>query len=185
VNERRGPGLAAAPHAELAIEATGLTKSYKDVRVLAGVDLDVPSGTVFALLGPNGAGETTTVRILATLAQADGGQARVAGFDVRKNRSQVRRKISLTGQFAALDEAQTGTENLRMMGRLSGLSRTAARQRAQELTGQFELTKAAGRRVATYSGGMRRRLDIAASLVARPPPSGSTSPAPAGMPSRS
>jgi ABC-2 type transport system ATP-binding protein len=168
VNERRGPGLAAAPHAELAIEATGLTKSYKDVRVLAGVDLDVPSGTVFALLGPNGAGKTTTVRILATLAQADGGQARVAGFDVRKNRSQVRRKISLTGQFAALDEAQTGTENLRMMGRLSGLSRTAARQRAQELTGQFELTKAAGRRVATYSGGMRRRLDIAASLVARP-----------------
>jgi len=168
MNERRGPGLAATPHAELAIEATGLAKSYRDVRVLAGVDLKVPSGTVFALLGPNGAGKTTTVRILATLVQADGGQARVAGFDVRKNRSQVRRKISLTGQFAALDEMQTGTENLRMMGRLSGLSRTGARQRAQELIGQFELTKAAGRRVGTYSGGMRRRLDIAASLVARP-----------------
>jgi ABC-2 type transport system ATP-binding protein len=153
---------------ELAVEASGLAKSYRDVRVLAGVDLRVPAGTVFALLGPNGAGKTTTVRILATLVQADGGQARVAGFDVGRDRSRVRRKISLTGQFAALDEVQTGTENLRMMGRLSGLSRTKARQRADELLGQFELTKAAGRRVATYSGGMRRRLDIAASLVARP-----------------
>jgi ABC-2 type transport system ATP-binding protein len=155
-------------HAEPAIEASGLAKSYQDVRVLSGVDLRVPSGTVFALLGPNGAGKTTTVRILATLVQADGGQARVAGFDVARDRSRVRRTISLTGQFAALDEVQTGTENLRMMGRLSGLSRTAARQRAAELLGQFELTKAAGRRVSTYSGGMRRRLDIAASLVARP-----------------
>jgi ABC-2 type transport system ATP-binding protein len=193
MNERRGPGLAAPAHAApgpaprgpaatgratgratgqastgLAIEATGLTKSYKDVRVLSGVDLKVPSGTVFALLGPNGAGKTTTVRILATLVRADGGQARVAGHDVRRDRSQVRKKISLTGQFAALDEVQTGTENLRMMGRLSGLSRAAARQRAHELIEQFELTTAAGRRVATYSGGMRRRLDIAASLVARP-----------------
>jgi ABC-2 type transport system ATP-binding protein len=164
------PGAASPgqPKSELAIEASGLAKSYRDVRVLSGVDLRVPSGTVFALLGPNGAGKTTTVRILATLVQADAGQALVAGFDVRRNRSQVRRQISLTGQFAALDEVQTGTENLRMMGRLSGLSRTAARQRADELLGQFELTKAAGRRVATYSGGMRRRLDIAASLVARP-----------------
>ncbi|HET9975398.1 MAG TPA: ATP-binding cassette domain-containing protein [Streptosporangiaceae bacterium] len=175
MNERRGPGLAAPPHADpgqanpgLAVEATGLAKSYQDVHVLSGVDLRVPAGTVFALLGPNGAGKTTTVRILATLVQADGGHALVAGFDVRKNRSEVRRSISLTGQFAALDEVQTGTENLRMMGRLSGLSRTDARQRAQELIEQFELTKAAGRRVATYSGGMRRRLDIAASLVARP-----------------
>ena len=154
--------------AELAVEASGLAKSYRDVRVLAGVDLRVPAGTVFALLGPNGAGKTTTVRILATLVQADGGQARVAGFDVAKERSRVRRQISLTGQFAALDEVQTGAENLRMMGRLSGLSRAAARQRATELLEQFDLTKAAGRRVATYSGGMRRRLDIAASLVARP-----------------
>ena len=152
----------------LAIEASGLAKSYRDVRVLAGVDLRVPAGTVFALLGPNGAGKTTTVRILATLVRADDGVARVAGFDVRRDRSQVRRTISLTGQFAALDEMQTGTENLRMMGRLSGLSRTAARQRASELLGQFELTKAAGRRVATYSGGLRRRLDIAASLVGGP-----------------
>ena len=190
MNERRRPELAAAAHAVpgqasrgaaatgqagagqanpgLAIEATGLAKSYKDVRVLSGVDLQVPAGTVFALLGPNGAGKTTTVRILATLVQADGGQARVAGFDVTKDRSRVRRNISLTGQFAALDEVQTGTENLRMMGRLSGLSRAEARRRAQELLEQFELTKAAGRRVGTYSGGMRRRLDIAASLVARP-----------------
>jgi ABC-2 type transport system ATP-binding protein len=180
MNERRGPELAAAAHAApgqaprgaaaagLAVEATGLAKSYRDVRVLSGVDLRVPAGTVFALLGPNGAGKTTTVRILATLVQADGGHALVAGFDVRKNRSEVRRSISLTGQFAALDEVQTGTENLRMMGRLSGLSRAASKQRAHELIEQFELTKAAGRRVATYSGGMRRRLDIAASLVARP-----------------
>src|SRR5689334_2785935 len=112
----------------LAIEATGLIKSYKDVHVLSGVDIGVPAGTVFALLGPNGAGKTTTVRILATLVQADGGQARVAGFDVAKERSKVRRRISLTGQFAALDEVQTGTENLRMMGRLSRLTRTQARE---------------------------------------------------------
>src|SRR5256884_7221904 len=141
----------------LAVEASGLAKSYRDVPVLAGVDLSIPRGSVFALLGPSGAGKTTTVRILATLTDADAGRARVAGFDVRRDRSQVRRRISLTGQFAALDEMQTGTENLRMMGRLSGLSRAEARQRAAELLGQFELTKAAGRRVATYSGGMRRR----------------------------
>ena len=122
---------------------------------------------MFALLGPNGAGKTTTVRILATLVQADGGRARVAGFDVHRHRSQVRRRISLTGQFAALDEAQTGTENLRMMGRLSGLSRRRPGS-GPELLERFELTEAAGRRVATYSGGMRRRLDLAASLVGRP-----------------
>ncbi len=153
---------------ELAIEASGLVKSYRDVRVLSGVDLRVPRGSVFALLGPNGAGKTTTVRILATLTEADAGQARVAGFDVRRDRSAVRRRISLTGQFAALDEAQTGEENLRMMGRLARLSRSAARQRAAELLEQFELTAAARRRVGTYSGGMRRRLDLAASLVGHP-----------------
>ena len=152
----------------LAIEASGLAKSYRDVPVLAGVDLDIPRGSVFALLGPNGAGKTTTVRILATLTEADAGRARVAGFDVRRDRSQVRRRISLTGQFAALDEAQTGEENLRMMGRLARLSRTEARRRADELIGRFDLTAAARRRVGTYSGGMRRRLDIAASLVGRP-----------------
>jgi ABC-2 type transport system ATP-binding protein len=111
---------------ELAIEASGLVKSYRGVRVLAGVDLRVPRGSVFALLGPNGAGKTTTVRILSTLALADGGQARVAGWDVVRDRREVRRRISLTGQFAALDDAATGEENLRMMGRLSGLSRAAA-----------------------------------------------------------
>jgi len=153
---------------DLAIQASGLVKSYRDVPVLDGVDLEIPRGSVFALLGPNGAGKTTTVRILATLTEADAGQARVAGFDVRRDRSQVRRRISLTGQFVALDEAQTGEENLRMMGRLARLSRTEASHRAQELIGQFGLTAAARRRVGTYSGGMRRRLDIAASLVGRP-----------------
>jgi ABC-2 type transport system ATP-binding protein len=153
---------------ELAIEASGLVKSYRDVPVLSGVDLRVPRGRVFALLGPNGAGKTTTVRILATLTEADAGQARVAGFDVRRDRSAVRRRISLTGQFAALDGVQTGEENLRMMGRLSGLPRAAARQRAADLIEQFELTAAARRRVGTYSGGMRRRLDLAASLVGHP-----------------
>ena len=153
---------------DLAIEARGLAKSYRGIRVLSGIDLRVPRGSVFALLGPNGAGKTTTVRILATLTRADAGQARVAGFDVGRDRSQVRRRISLTGQFAALDEAQTGEENLRMMGRLARLSRPAARRRAAELIEQFELTTAARRRVATYSGGMRRRLDIAASLVGQP-----------------
>src|ERR1700677_2537619 len=154
--------------AELAIEASGLVKSYRGVPVLAGVDLRVPRGSVFALLGPNGAGKTTTVRILSTLAVADGGRARVAGRDVVRDRREVRRRISLTGQFAALGDVQTGEENLRMMGRLSGLSRAAARERADALLEQFELTAAGRRRVGTYSGGMRRRLDLAASLVGRP-----------------
>jgi ABC-2 type transport system ATP-binding protein len=153
---------------ELAIQASGLAKSYRDLRVLDGLDLRVPRGSVFALLGPNGAGKTTTVRILATLSRPDGGQARVAGFDVVRDRRLVRRSISLTGQFAALDEAQTGEENLRMMGRLARLSRGAARQRAADLLEQFDLAGAARRRVSTYSGGMRRRLDLAASLVGRP-----------------
>jgi ABC-2 type transport system ATP-binding protein len=153
---------------DMAIEASGLAKSYRDVRVLGGVDLNIPRGSVFALLGPNGAGKTTTVRILATLTEADAGRARVAGFDVRRERSAVRRRISVTGQFAALDDAQTGEENLRMMGRLARLSRKEAAARAAELIGRFDLTAAARRRVGTYSGGMRRRLDIAASLVGRP-----------------
>ncbi len=153
---------------ELAIEASGLVKSYGGVRVLGGVELRVPRGSVFALLGPNGAGKTTTVRILATLARADAGQARVAGFDVVRDRRQVRRRISLTGQFAALDAAQTGEENLRMIARLAGLPRAAARRRAAELLEQFELTQAGRRRVGTYSGGMRRRIDLAASLAGHP-----------------
>jgi ABC-2 type transport system ATP-binding protein len=153
---------------DIAIHARGLVKSYGDVRVLDGLDLSVPRGSVFALLGPNGAGKTTTVRILATLSRPDAGQARVAGFDVARDRHRLRRAISLTGQFAALDEAQTGEENLRMMGALARLPRAEARRRAAELLEQFGLTAAGRRRVSTYSGGMRRRLDLAASLVGRP-----------------
>jgi ABC-2 type transport system ATP-binding protein len=153
---------------DLAVEAAGLQKSYGQTRVLAGVDLRVTRGSVFALLGPNGAGKTTTVRILATLLRADAGRARVAGFDVVSERRQVRRSISLTGQFAAVDDLQTGEENLRMMARLAGLSPRQARRRARELLGQFDLTDAAGRRTATYSGGMHRRLDLAAGLVVPP-----------------
>ena len=153
---------------QLMVEASGLEKSYGSVRVLSGVDLQVERGRVLALLGPNGAGKTTTVRILATLARADAGAARVAGFDVVAERRQVRRRISLTGQYAALDELQTGEENLRMMGRLTGLSGAAARGRAGELLEQFDLAEAGRRTVATWSGGMRRRLDLAASLVGRP-----------------
>ena len=151
-----------------AIDATGLVKSYGSVTVLEGVDLRVARGSVFALLGPNGAGKTTAVRILATVTAADGGQASVAGFDVARQRHQVRRRISLTGQNAALDEVQTGLENLQMMGRLLGLSRTGAGARAAELLERFDLTDAGSRRVGTYSGGMRRRLDLAAGLVGQP-----------------
>ena len=154
--------------ADLAIEATGLEKSYGTLRVLDGVDLGVGRGRVFALLGPNGAGKTTAVRILATLVRADAGRARVAGFDVVTDRRQVRRQISLTGQFAAVDDLQTGEENLRMMGRLAGLPGRQARRRAAELLERFDLAEAGRRTVATWSGGMRRRLDLAASLVGRP-----------------
>jgi ABC-2 type transport system ATP-binding protein len=128
----------------------------------------VARGGVFALLGPNEAGKTTAVRILATLARADAGRARVAGFDVVADRRQMRRRISLTGQFAAVDDLQTGAENLRMMGRLAGLPRARARRRAAELLERFDLTGAADRTVKTWSGGMRRRLDLAAGLVGDP-----------------
>jgi ABC-2 type transport system ATP-binding protein len=151
-----------------AVEAAGLEKSYGPVRVLDGVDLRVERGSVFALLGPNGAGKTTTVRILSTLTRADAGQARVAGFDIVGDRRRVRRSISLTGQYVAVDDLQTGQENLRMMGRLSRLSGAQARRRAHQLLDQFDLAEAGDRRVATYSGGMRRRLDLAASLVVLP-----------------
>jgi ABC-2 type transport system ATP-binding protein len=153
---------------EPAVEAVGLEKSYGEVRVLDGVELSVRRGSVFALLGPNGAGKTTTVKILATLVAPDEGRARVAGFDVASRRRDVRRHISLTGQYAAVDELQTGAENLYMMGRLAGLSRPAARARAAELLERFGLVDAGRRRVGTYSGGMRRRLDLAAGLVGRP-----------------
>ena len=153
---------------ELAVGGARLEKSYGRVRVLDAVDLQVRRGSVLALLGPNGAGKTTTVRILATLVGADAGQARVAGFDVVAERRQVRRHISLTGQYAAVDELQTGEENLRMMGRLAGLPGPTARRRAAELLERFDLTEAARRTVSTWSGGMRRRLDLAAGLVGEP-----------------
>jgi ABC-2 type transport system ATP-binding protein len=151
-----------------AVEASGLQKAYGDVTVLRGVDLHVRRGTVFALLGPNGAGKTTLVKILSTLVAADGGRALVAGHDVATDRHLVRRSISLTGQYAAVDGLQTGAENLRMMARLAGLSRAQARRRSGELLARFDLVEAGRRRVGTYSGGMRRRLDLAAGLVARP-----------------
>jgi ABC-2 type transport system ATP-binding protein len=153
---------------ELAVEASGLEKSYGSTRVLSGVDLRMPRGSVLALLGPNGAGKTTTIRILSTLVGADRGRARVAGFDVVGERERVRGKISLTGQYAAVDELQTGAENLLMVGRLRGLGRSNARRRAGELLERFDLVEAGRRRVATYSGGMRRRLDLAMSLVREP-----------------
>jgi ABC-2 type transport system ATP-binding protein len=151
------------------IDATSLAKSYGPTEVLCGVDLAVRTGEIFALLGPNGAGKTTTVRILATLSRADRGRALVAGADVVTERDLVRRKIALTGQYAALDAAQTGRENLHMMARLVGhRSRAEAMSHANDLLARFDLGEAADRRVATYSGGMRRRLDLAASLLGRP-----------------
>ncbi|MGW1774740.1 ATP-binding cassette domain-containing protein [Streptomyces sp. NPDC002104] len=153
---------------DLGIHATALTKSFGALRVLDGIDLAVPRGSVLALLGPNGAGKTTTVRILATLTEPDSGTARIAGHDTASARALVRRSISLTGQFAAVDDLQTGAETLRMVGRLRGLRPRAARARAEELLERFGLTEAARRTAKSYSGGMRRRLDLAASLVARP-----------------
>ena len=151
-----------------AIQATGLRKCYNAQPVVDGIGLDVARGTVFGLLGPNGAGKTTTVRILATLTAPDAGTARVAGADVVRERAAVRRRISLTGQYAAVDGLQTGAENLRMIGRLQGLSPRVARDRASELLESFDLRDTGAQRVATYSGGMRRRLDLAASLMRRP-----------------
>jgi ABC-2 type transport system ATP-binding protein len=152
----------------LAIEAQGLTKRYKDVVALDGVDLAVPRGTVLGLLGPNGAGKTTTVRVLTTLLTPDAGEARVAGVDVLADPAGVRSRIGLSGQYAAVDEYLTGYENLEMVGRLYHLGRRRSRDRARELLGQFGLGDAANRPAKTYSGGMRRRLDLAGALVADP-----------------
>lgn len=152
-----------------AIEVRGLRKSFKDKDVLKELNLSVPAGTIFALLGPNGAGKTTLIRILSTLASPDSGRASVAGYDVVQEKKEVKRSISLTGQFAAVDEVLTGEENLLMMCRLSGYSVPEARERTAELLKQFELEDAAGKRAKTYSGGMRRRLDLALSLVANRP----------------
>ncbi|WP_007025363.1 ABC transporter ATP-binding protein [Saccharomonospora iraqiensis] len=151
-----------------AIEVAGLAKTFGSVRVLDSVTFTVPRGGVFALLGPNGSGKTTTVRILATLSRADAGRVRIDGLDVVGDRRRVRHRISLTGQYAALDELQTGEGNLRMVARLCGLPGRTGRVRARELLDRFGLTGAGGRLVRTYSGGMRRRLDLAMSLVGRP-----------------
>ena len=151
-----------------AIEIAGMTKSYADNDVLCGIDLNVPSGTVYALLGPNGAGKTTMVRILSTLISADAGQARVAGFDVDQEPDEVRRSIGVTGQFSAVDDLLTARENLQLMADLNHLPRTQGRARAQELLVRFDLVDAADRGAATYSGGMKRRLDLAMTLVGSP-----------------
>jgi ABC-2 type transport system ATP-binding protein len=154
---------------EVAIDAHGLRKSYGNVAALCGVDLRVETGSVYGLLGPNGAGKTTAVRILTTLLLADAGEARVAGVDVRREPARVRERIGLAGQYAAVDENLTGFENLELVGRLYHLGRRPSRERAEELLAAFDLSEAGGRLVRTYSGGMRRRLDLAAALVARPP----------------
>jgi ABC-2 type transport system ATP-binding protein len=152
----------------LAIEATGLTKSFGSTRAVAGIDLAVPQGAIYGVLGPNGAGKTTVIRMLATLIRPDGGSARVLGRDVVTEADAVRGLVSLTGQLASVDEDLTGRENLVLLGRLLGLSRRAAGARADELLGAFGIEDAAARLVKRYSGGMRRRLDIAASIVVTP-----------------
>ncbi|WP_181705566.1 ATP-binding cassette domain-containing protein [Chthonobacter rhizosphaerae] len=151
-----------------AVETHGLTKTFGDKRAVDGVDLHIRRGSIFGLLGPNGAGKTTTVRLLATLLRPSAGTARVLGHDVTAEPHLVRRRVSLTGQFASVDEDLTGRENLVLLARLLGFAGRAARARADELLAAFDLADAAGRQVRTYSGGMRRRLDIAASLISTP-----------------
>ena len=153
---------------QLAVAVSGLVKRFGAVRAIDGLDLAVPAGTVYGMLGPNGAGKTTTIRILATLLRPDGGTARVLGHDVVREADAVRRRICLTGQFAALDDDLTGAENLTLLARLLGLRRTQAHDRAHELLDAFGLGDAADRQVKTYSGGMRRRVDLAASIVVTP-----------------
>ncbi|KQX37269.1 caunorubicin/doxorubicin resistance ATP-binding protein [Streptomyces sp. Root63] len=153
---------------ELAIETTGLVKVFGDNRAVDGIDLAVPTGTVYGVLGPNGAGKTTVVRMLATLLRPDGGTARVFGKDVVKEADAVRSRVSLTGQYASVDEDLTGVENLVLLARLLGHSKPAARDRAAQLLEGFGLSEAAGKQVKNYSGGMRRRIDIAASILNTP-----------------
>jgi ABC-2 type transport system ATP-binding protein len=152
----------------LAIEASGLAKSFGETRAVCGVDLTVPTGTVYGFLGPNGAGKTTTIRMLATLIEPDEGTAYVLGHDVVREADAVRRRVSLTGQYASIDEELTGRENLVLLGRLLGYSHAQAKARADELLEVFDLAEAANRQVETYSGGMRRKLDIAGSIVVPP-----------------
>ena len=155
-------------HSTFAIETSDLVKTFGDTRAVDGVDLAVPTGMVYGLLGPNGAGKTTVIRVLATLLRPDAGTARVFGCDVVREADAVRSRVSLTGQFASVDEDLIGLENLVLIARLLGYSRKHARERASELLDAFGLTEAAGRQVKKYSGGMRRRLDIAASIVVTP-----------------
>lgn len=152
-----------------AIEVSGLRKRFGRQQVLNGIDLNVPEGKIVALLGPNGAGKTTLINILSTLVKPDTGMVRVAGYDVIRNKEDVKQSISLTGQFAAVDEALSSEENLRMMGRLAGLTKSGARRRAMELLDYFDLSEVAKKRVGTFSGGMRRRLDLAVSLMVTRP----------------
>jgi ABC-2 type transport system ATP-binding protein len=154
---------------QVMIEAIGLHKSFGETRALAGLDLDAREGTILCVLGPNGAGKTTAVRILTTLTHPDRGSASVAGIDVQRHPAQVRARIGVAGQYAALDELLTGRENLGMIGRLYRMDARAARRRTDDLLERFELTDAADRTVKTYSGGMRRRLDLGAALIAEPP----------------
>jgi ABC-2 type transport system ATP-binding protein len=154
---------------EHGIVVRGLSKSFKEVKVLESIDFTVPKGTMLALLGPNGAGKTTTVRILSTLIQPDGGEAYIEGIDVFKHPKKVRSLIGLTGQYAAVDEQLTGEENLIMLGQLYHLGKEESKRRAKILLEQFDLVEAGGRKAKTYSGGMKRRLDLALSLVATPP----------------
>ncbi len=156
------------PEPDVAVRVRGLVKTYGSTRALDGVDLDIPAGQVLGLLGPNGAGKTTTVRILTTLLRPDSGEASVAGYDVLAEPDQVRRRIGLSGQYAAVDENLTGFENLYMVGRLYGRRKAQARARARELLARFQLAEAADRPAKGYSGGMRRRLDLAGALVAEP-----------------
>jgi ABC-2 type transport system ATP-binding protein len=160
---------AGAGGGEAAISVSGLVKSFGDVRALDGVDLEVAPGTVLGLLGPNGAGKTTAVRVMTTLIKPDAGTVRVAGCDVVRDAAELRERIGLAGQYAAVDENLTGLENLVMVGRLYGKRRAVARRRGHELLERFDLVDAADRPAKTYSGGMRRRLDLAAALVAKPP----------------
>lgn len=153
---------------DIAVEADGLVKSFKDTKALKGVSFQVPRGKVLGVLGPNGAGKTTAVRILATLLRPDAGRATVAGFDVATQPREVRKRVGLTGQYASIDEELTGRENLKMIGELLNMTGATAKARAAELLEWFDLTEAADRNAKTYSGGMRRRLDLAASLTGHP-----------------
>ncbi|RLQ93679.1 ATP-binding cassette domain-containing protein [Falsibacillus albus] len=156
-------------NSDLAVEAHGLVKTFGDNRAVDGVSLNVPTGSIYGVLGPNGAGKTTTIRMLATLLRADGGSARIFGHDIVKEAQIVRQLIGVTGQYASVDESLSATENLIIFSRLLGLSRAEAKRKAAELLEEFSLTEAAKRPLKNFSGGMRRRLDLAASLIAQPP----------------